>query len=64
MGKTYTYTIGGGGTKILNFREVVKCYTCFGKGWKKAGNSSVPCDTCGKTGYIDKKKSVEPDLVF
>ena len=52
-GKTYAYTIWNG-IKILNFREVVKCPTCYGKKWKKAGNTSIPCEECFKTGYIDK----------
>lgn len=42
------------GVKITNFREIVKCPTCYGKGWKKAGNASIPCDACDRTGYIDK----------
>ena len=42
------------GVKIINFREIVKCHTCWGKGWKKAGNTSIPCDMCGRTGYQDK----------
>jgi len=52
-GKTYAYTIWNG-VKILNFREVVKCTTCFGKKWQRVGNSSKPCETCLKTGFIDK----------
>ncbi|KKN17540.1 hypothetical protein LCGC14_0964650 [marine sediment metagenome] len=53
VGKTYAYTLEGEGTKIMNFREVVKCHTCWGKGWKKSGNTSVPCDC--KTGYVNKE---------
>lgn len=52
-GKTYAYTIWNG-IKILNFREVVKCPTCYGKKWKKSGNTSILCDGCFKSGYIDK----------
>ena len=53
-GRTFGYSIHRG-IKIINFREIVKCHTCWGKGWKKAGNSSVPCDMCDKTGYLDKR---------
>ncbi len=54
VGKSYAYTIVGGGTKIINFREVVKCSQCWGKKWKKSGNSNVPCDNCDRTGYVNK----------
>lgn len=43
------------GVKIINFREIVRCNICYGKGWKKSGNTSVPCDDCHKTGYISKE---------
>lgn len=41
------------GVKIINFREIVRCRICYGKGWKKSGNTSIPCSDCSKTGYID-----------
>ena len=53
VGKTYAYTIWNG-VKILNFREVVKCPYCYGKKWRKSGNSNAPCDDCYRTGYVDK----------
>ena len=53
QGKTYAYSIWQG-IKILNFREVVTCPTCYGKGWRKSGNSSLPCDICFQKRYIDK----------
>ncbi len=62
LGKTYAYGISGG-VKIINFREVVKCHVCYGKGWAKAGNSTKPCDTCGKTGYINKHIQKDEDLI-
>jgi hypothetical protein len=52
-GKTYAYGIDDG-VKIVNFREVVKCSKCYGKGWVKEGNSNKPCPVCHKSGYIDK----------
>ena len=52
-GRTFAYGISKG-VKILNFREVVKCHTCWGKCWKKSGNTSVPCEDCHKRGYVDK----------
>lgn len=38
------------GVKIVNFREIVKCKTCWGKGWVKGEH----CDTCFGSGYQDK----------
>lgn len=49
VGRTFAYRIDKG-VRIMNFREVVKCISCHGKGWK--GN--YPCEDCHKTGYIDK----------
>lgn len=42
------------GVKIINFREIEKCTTCWGKGWKKSGNTSIPCGVCGQTGFVDR----------
>ena len=53
MGKKFAFGILQG-VKIINFREIVKCPQCFGKGWVKFGNTSKPCETCNKAGYIDK----------
>ena len=53
-GRTFAYEIHKG-IKIVSFREIVKCSQCWGKGWKKSGNSSIPCDTCDKKGYVDKE---------
>ena len=53
IGRTFAFGIFKG-VKIINFREIVKCRHCFGKGWKKVGNSSIPCNDCNKTGYLDK----------
>lgn len=52
-GRKFAYSISKG-VRIINFREVVKCPTCYGKKWKKAGNSTTPCDTCRRTGYVDR----------
>jgi len=53
IGRKYAFGIFQG-VKITNFREIVKCNLCYGKGWKKAGNTSMPCDDCRRTGYVDK----------
>jgi len=53
MGRKFAFGIFKG-VKITNFREIVKCNVCYGKGWKKSGNTSIPCDECNKTGYVDK----------
>jgi hypothetical protein len=53
VGKKYAYYITDG-VKITNFREIVKCPTCYGKGWVRAGQSSKPCNECNQRGYVDK----------
>jgi len=53
IGKKFAFEIISG-VKIVNLREIVKCTTCYGKGWKKSGNTSIPCDDCRRTGYVDK----------
>ena len=50
VGRRYSYTIAGSGTKIINFREVKVCPSCYGNKIIKG----VPCDTCLKTGWVDK----------
>ncbi len=50
VGKQYAYSIVGSGTKIINFREVKKCSDCHGTKFIKG----IPCDTCRKTGYVNK----------
>jgi len=52
IGRKFAFGIEQG-VKIVNYREIVKCGLCYGKKWKKMGNSSVPCDVCLRTGYID-----------
>lgn len=53
IGRKFAFGISQG-VKIVNFREIVKCPQCYGKGWKKSGNANIPCEDCNKTGYIDK----------
>ena len=53
IGKKFAFGIEKG-VRIVNFREIVKCNICYGKGWKKLGNSTVPCDECDRTGYVNK----------
>ena len=53
MGRKFAFGILQG-VKIINFREIVRCPQCYGKGWKRAGNTNIPCDDCNKSGYIDK----------
>lgn len=51
VGKTYAYTIVEGGTQIWNFREVKKCKTCYGKGYRERTGE---CADCRGVGYVDK----------
>jgi len=59
MGRTFAYGIHKG-VKIVDFREVIKCNQCWGKGWKKSGTSSMPCDNCRKTGYVNLRLDNQP----
>jgi len=53
IGRSWAFTIDKG-VKLLNIREVVKCPSCFGKGWKRAGQTSKPCEACNKSGWVDR----------
>ncbi len=48
IGRTFAYGIFQG-VKIMNFREIIKCKGCFGKGWR----NGKPCEDCNKSGYHD-----------
>jgi len=50
VGKTYAYTIAGGGTQTINFREVKKCPTCHFSGYIKGEK----CESCLGRKYVDK----------
>lgn len=50
VGKTYAYTIGEGGTKIFNFREVRKCKGCSGSKIFKGHD----CEECLGTGWTSR----------
>ncbi len=50
MGRTFAYGMENG-VHIVNFREVVKCKACWGKGWRM----NKPCDNCNRMGYIDDR---------
>lgn len=53
IGRSWAFRITEG-VKLHDIREIAKCRVCYGKGWKKSGNTSIPCDDCNKTGYVDK----------
>ncbi|KKK91029.1 hypothetical protein LCGC14_2717060, partial [marine sediment metagenome] len=52
IGRKFAFGISQG-VKIINFREIVQCPKCYGKKWRRSGNSSVPCEDCFRTGYVD-----------
>jgi len=54
QGRRFVYRIKKG-VEIVDFREVIKCSNCWGKGWK----FNRPCDECNKTGYRDKPIQTE-----
>jgi hypothetical protein len=49
VGRTYAYTIGHNGTRILDFREVKKCSYCRNTGYVKG----VECEYCQGKKYVD-----------
>ena len=53
-GRTFAFEIIDYGANLLNIREVVKCHTCWGKGYTGSGNNYKRCDGCGGLKYIDK----------
>lgn len=53
-GRTWAFSVIDYGANFLKIREVVKCRNCWGKGWKKSGNTSIPCPSCYKLGFVDK----------
>lgn len=54
-GRTWGFSIIDYGANLADIREIVKCHTCYGSGWMKAGNGKIPCVTCNRTGYVDKE---------
>lgn len=48
IGKTYGFGISQG-VKIINFREVKKCFNCHASGYK----AGKPCEICNQTKYVD-----------
>lgn len=55
-GRMWAFKIIDFGANFSNIREIEKCHVCWGKGWKKVGQGSAPCDDCGRTGYVDIKR--------
>jgi len=54
-GRMWAFEVTDYGANFLNIREVVKCRSCWGKGWKKIGqNATIPCPECHKKGLVDK----------
>ena len=49
-GRTWAFDIVDFGANLHGIRVVVKCRSCWGKGWKQAGNTSIPCRDCNKLG--------------
>lgn len=53
MGRRFVYKLQNG-VRITDYREVVKCAKCFGKGWVR----NLPCFDCNKIGWVDKPLEV------
>jgi len=50
-GRSFAFGIEKG-VKIFNFRELIKCPSCYGKGWK----GMAKCNDCRGTGFKDKSE--------
>jgi len=50
VNKSFAYTIVQDGTAIHNFREVIRCKTCYGRG--EIRNSQ--CEQCNGVGWVNK----------
>ncbi len=53
-GRTWAFDVIDHGANLNNIREVVKCRSCWGKGYKKSGQSSIRCPECEGKKFIDK----------
>ncbi len=53
-GRSWAFKIVDGGANLHDIREVVRCNVCYGKKWKRSGNTSIPCDACDRKGFINK----------
>lgn len=49
-GRSWAFAIVEGGTSLHNIREVVRCSTCWGRGYTKIGR----CSSCEGRKYIEK----------
>uniref|UniRef100_A0A6M3LH26 Uncharacterized protein n=1 Tax=viral metagenome TaxID=1070528 RepID=A0A6M3LH26_9ZZZZ len=54
-GRTWAFGVTDYGANFCDIREIVKCHTCYGSGWMKAGTGKKPCITCDRTGYVNKE---------
>ena len=53
-GRTFAFDIVDYGANLHNIREVVKCRSCWGKGYKKSGQNNIRCPECEGKKFIDK----------
>ena len=56
-GRTFAYRLDHG-VQIRDFREVVKCKACYGKGYR----NGKPCDDCNTKCYVDKESKWTGEL--
>ncbi len=53
-GRTWAFSIVDYGANLHRIREVVKCSTCWGKGYTGVANNYKRCNTCNGLKYIDR----------
>jgi len=58
-GRMFAFTISNYGANLENIREVVKCPTCWGKGYVRSGQENKRCSFCLGLKFVDKQVSDE-----
>jgi len=53
-GRMWAFSVVDWGANLHNIREMVKCHTCWGKGYVRSGSNSVRCSSCNGKKYTEK----------
>uniref|UniRef100_A0A6M3LE76 Uncharacterized protein n=1 Tax=viral metagenome TaxID=1070528 RepID=A0A6M3LE76_9ZZZZ len=53
-GRMWAFSVVDWGANLHNIREMVKCHTCWGKGYVRSGQNSIRCSSCNGKKYTEK----------
>ena len=53
-GRMFAFSIVNYGANLMDIREIVKCVTCYGRGYIGGGDNKKRCKTCLGLKYINK----------